>query len=255
MWAAFFFALLVFTAATFFYVYRQQRRMIDALHRAREKIQLEETRVFDFLHGLGAALSDTSRPTDLHVLIVEGALRILEASGGALYLSDSNSTQLRPAFVSRSCPPFFEVPPGTAAQPGFSWQSYLRLRGVVSGEGIIGQVAKSKMPLLLRGDDARLEMLRVASPKVSSAMLSPLIYGDQELGVLAIARAEGSEPFLTAEFQIFKTIAEQSAFALYNAIIFSQAAEKKRLDEDLQVAHEIQRILLPANSPELGGFQ
>ena len=86
-------------------------------------------------------------------------------------------------------------------------------------------------------------------------MLCPLFYGEESLGVLAIARGPGSDDFLPSDFQIFKAISEQSAFALYTAIIFSEAAEKKRLDQDLQVAHEIQRILLPASAPDISGFQ
>src|SRR5450631_4449111 len=108
MWSTALLAALALLAGIFASVYRRQREMIVALRRAREKIQLEETRVFDFLHGLGAALSDTSKPSDLHVLIVEGALRILGAHGGALYLTDRPSESLRPAFATRNCPPFFE---------------------------------------------------------------------------------------------------------------------------------------------------
>ena len=255
MWPAIFFALFAVAAGSFVYVYRRQREMIVALRRAREKIQLEETRVFDFLHGLGAALSDTSRPSDLHVLIVEGALRILGAHGGALYLVDRPSETLRPAFSTRNCPPFFEVPEAVRGEPGFSWASHLRLHAVGFGEGTLGTVWRDKEPLLLRGEDNRLAPLRAGPMKVTSAMLCPLHYGDQNLGVLAIARGPESELFQSAEFQIFKAIAEQSAFALYNAIIFSEAAEKRRLDQDLAVAHEIQRILLPAESPDIAGFQ
>ena len=94
MWTAFFFALFVVTAGGFFFVHRWQQRTIRQLNRAHQKIQLEERRVFDFLHGLGEALSDSSRPADLHVLIVEGALRILEAGGGALYIADRKADQL-----------------------------------------------------------------------------------------------------------------------------------------------------------------
>lgn len=255
MWATFFAVLFVLTAGAFAYIHRKQRRFIRALTKAREKIELEESRVFDFLHGLGTALSDSSRPTDLHVLIVEGALRILEAYGGGLYLADRKGGQLRPAFISRSCPPFFEVPESVRNEPGFNWQSFLRLRGVTEADGVIGEVWKSKEPLLLSVGDSRLTPLKQSPIKPNSAMLCPLIYGEQHLGVLAIARGENQEPFLSSDFHIFKAIAEQSGFALYNAIIFSEAAEKKRLDQDLQVAHEIQRILLPSSAPELEGFQ
>jgi sigma-B regulation protein RsbU (phosphoserine phosphatase) len=255
MWAGIFLALLALVSGVFASVYRRQREMIVALRRAREKIQLEETRVFDFLHGLGAALTAASKPSDLHVLIVEGALRILDAHGGALYLADRAGDMLRPAFATRNCPPFFEVPENIASEPGFSWASYLRLRTVAPEDGVLGAVWREGEPLLLRGEDSRLASLRIGPLKTHCAMLCPLFYGEEALGVLAIARGPDSESFLPSDFQIFKAIAEQSAFALYTAIIFSEAAEKKRLDQDLQVAHEIQRILLPASSPEISGWQ
>jgi sigma-B regulation protein RsbU (phosphoserine phosphatase) len=255
MWGSIFFALFALTAGSFFLVHRQQQRTIRELRRARDKIELEEARVFDFLHGLGTALTETSRPTDLHVLIVEGALRILEASGGALYLVDRAGEHLRPAFVSRNCPPFFPVPDSTQQQPGFTWQSFLRLHPVTAADGVLGDVWRTKESLMLSGDDPRTEPFRAAPLQAHSALLCPLIYGEEYLGVLVIARGGAAPVFIPSEFAIFKSIAEQSAFALYNAILFSQAAEKKRLDQDLQIAHEIQRILLPASSPEIAGYE
>src|SRR3954470_18185562 len=120
MWPGISLALLALFTGVFLSVYRRQREMIEALRRAREKIQLEETRVFDFLHGLGTALTESSKPSDLHALIVEGAMRILDGQGGALYLAERTGEQLRPAFTTRNCPPFFEVPDGVKEQPGFS---------------------------------------------------------------------------------------------------------------------------------------
>ena len=255
MWTALFIGLFVGTALAFWVVFRRQRARIVALDRAREKIQREETLVFDFLHGLGEALTDSSRPADLHVLIVEGALRILDAHGGALYRGDSPGGTLQPQFVSRSCPPFFAVQSDVTRQPGFTWQNYLRHCPVAKGEGVLGEAWQSGEALLLRGGDPRLAPLQASPLQPRTAMVCPLLHGETTLGVLAIARAHDAEPFLTSDFQIFKAIAEQSAFALHSAIIFSEAAEKKRLDQDLQVAHEIQRILLPPNARDIAGFQ
>jgi len=255
MGTAIFFALFVLTAGSFVFVYRRQRAAILALNRERDKIRLEEKRVLDFLHGLGTALTESSRPTDLHVLIVEGALRILEGAGGALYIVGHGGEMLRPMFVSRSCPPFFEVPESVRQAAGFAWQSYLRLRAVPAQDGLLGEAWRGTDPILLLPDDPRLSPFRTSPLQSGSAMVAPLVYGTERLGVLVVARGSGGEVFGESEFQIFRTIVEQSAFALYNALIFSQAADKKRLDQDLQVAHEIQRILLPASAPELEGFQ
>jgi sigma-B regulation protein RsbU (phosphoserine phosphatase) len=73
--------------------------------------------------------------------------------------------------------------------------------------------------------------------------------------VMYVTRKLGIEPFLQSSFTIFKSIADQSAFALHSSAVFHEAAEKRRLDEDLAVAHEIQRILLPNGAPEVTGYQ
>src|SRR5437762_13198493 len=75
------------------------------------------------------------------------------------------------------------------------------------------------------------------------------------MGVLALGNGMMSTPFSPSDFVVFKSIAEQSAFALYNAIIYSEANEKKRLDHDLEIARDIQRILLPEKSPAIPGFE
>lgn len=250
--------LLAAACAAFWIIYRRQLEEIDRLRKARERLQLEETRVFDFLQGLGAALSDSSRPQDLHALIVEGAIRILNSDGGALYLLQEGRDQLRPAFISRGCPPFVQVPAEVMEKAGQGlgvMHTFLRTHFVGPDEGVISDAWRLRVPLLLRAEDRRLEPARTGPYKTTSAMLAPLIYSDQDLGVLLVARGEATESYLTGEFQILKAIADQSAFALSTATIFSEAAEKRRLDQDLQVAHEIQRILLPTSAPDLPGFQ
>ncbi len=256
MWPAIFIGLLLAQAAGFSVIYRRQRRQIADLETARAKIQLEETRVFDFLHGLGTALSEEARPSDLHRLIVEGVLRILDADGGSLYLADRKSGQLRPMFISKQCHALFEVPATTAATPEALY-SYLRLHAIAPWDGLVGEVWKKQEPVLLRGDDPQLDFGKGKNPapRPAAAMIAPLVYGQQKIGLLVTTRRAPGEPFLSSEFQIFKAIAEQSAFALYNVFIASEAAEKKRLDQDLAVAHEIQRILLPTNAPDVAGYQ
>ncbi|HEV7401277.1 MAG TPA: GAF domain-containing SpoIIE family protein phosphatase [Chthoniobacteraceae bacterium] len=249
--------LLVASSVTFFIVYRRLQRRIEELDEARVRIEQEETRVFDFLHGMGITLSETTRPADLHARIVNGALEVLRGPAGALYLSPEASGTLRPAFISKECPPFFEIPDKTRAEGGKSFQlhSYLRLRSLKPGEGVIGAVWREREPILLSGNDSRLEWARRENPGLTSAMLAPLLHGDGVLGVLLVCRLGPGEPFTLADFATFKAIAEQSAFALSTAVLFSDAAEKRRMDEDLQVAYEIQRILLPTNAPDVAGFQ
>jgi sigma-B regulation protein RsbU (phosphoserine phosphatase) len=254
------FGLLVVALGGWLITYQRQRWRIRQLERSKEEIQVEENLVFDFLHGLGEAFRDVIRPHDLHRLIVESSTRILDAHGGALYMADRTGTKLVPAFISKGCPPLIDVPDRIlqqAASTPIALDSYLRSHSISLGEGLVGRVWKSGEAVLLAdlADAPELSKLRESALGASSVMITPLLYGRQNMGVLAIANGPMSAPFSPSDFVVFKSISEQSAFALYNAIVYSEANEKKRLDHDLQIARDIQRILLPSAAPETEGFQ
>ena len=237
-----------------------QSRRIRRLERSHEEIQVEETLVFDFLHGLGEAFRGTIRPQELHRLIVEGAVRILDAHGGALYVTDRTGGKLMPGFISKGCPPLVDVPQDilqqAAANP-IALETFLRLHTLGANEGLIGRVWQTGQAVCINefSEAPELAKLRGTAFGSVSVMVTALQYGDQDLGVLAVANGPTGAPFSQADFVVFKSIAEQSAFALYNAIIYSMANEKKRLDHDLEIARDIQRILLPSEAPAINGFQ
>src|SRR5438067_10650148 len=260
MWPSFLFAALAFAILGWAFTAFRQTRKVHALERSKEEIQVEETLVFDFLHGLGEAFRETIRPHDLHRLIVEGATRILDAHGGALYLADRTGNKLLPAFLSKGCPPLVSVPTHIlrqAATAPTALEGFLRTQSIPRGEGLLGTVWATAQPVCLADIRAApdLASLRETALGTASVMATPLLYGKLNMGVLALGNGPTGAPFSQSDFVVFKSIAEQSAFALYNAIIYSEANEKKRLDHDLEIAREIQRSLLPDQSPVIPGFE
>src|SRR5580700_10035890 len=252
--------LLIVAVAFSGLLLRNQTRTIEDLKRAREELQLEESRVFDFLHGLGETFTGDVRVGDLHRLMVEGAMRILDAHGGALYIADRSGKMLLPAFLSKGCPPLVDVPRHILQQSATTpmvLESFLRLHTVKPDEGLIGMVWEKREPVFLssRDDNARLQSLKESALQIDSVMVAPLIYARQNLGVLAVANGPMSTPFSPPDFVVFQSIVEQSAFALCNAIVYSEAAEKRRIDRDLDTARDIQRILLPAAPPDIPGYE
>jgi phosphoserine phosphatase RsbU/P len=260
MWPTLLLGLLVASVAAWLVTAYLQTQRIRRLERSHEEIQVEETLVFDFLHGLGEAFRETIRPQELHRLIVEGATRILDAHGGALYVSDRAGGKLTPAFISKGCPPLVDIPQDilrqAAANP-VALESFLRLHTIGPREGLIGRVWETGQAVYLNefSEATELASLRGSAFGSVSVMAAALRYGNQDMGVLALANGPMGVPFSQADFVVFKSIAEQSAFALYNAIIYSMANEKKRLDHDLEIARDIQRILLPSEAPAINGFQ
>jgi len=260
MWPTLLLGLLVASAAGWIATSYLQAQRIRRLERSHEEIQVEETLVFDFLHGLGEAFRESIRPQELHRLIVEGATRILDGQGGALYVSDRTGAKLTPAFISKGCPPLVDIPPNIlqqAAATPTGLERFLRLHTVAPGEGLIGRVWQTGQSVYLSefSDAPELAKLRSSAFGTRSVMAAALRYGNQDLGALALANGPMGVPFSQGDFVVFKSLAEQSAFALYNAIIYSMANEKKRLDHDLEIARDIQRILLPSEAPAIDGFQ
>src|SRR6266436_1801109 len=260
MWPTLLYAALAIAICGWIFTSFRQRQKVHALERSKEEIQVEETLAFDFLHGLGEAFRETIKPHDMHRLIVEGATRILDAHGGALYLTDRSGNKLVPVFLSKGCPPLVPVPGHIlhqAATTPAALEGFLRMHSVPPGEGLIGTVWQTAQPVSLADvrDVPELARLRETPLGTASLMATSLLYGKQNMGVLALGNGPMSAPFTPSDFVVFKSIAEQSAFALYNAIIYSEANEKKRLDHDLEIAQDIQRLLLPSEAPVIEGFE
>ena len=274
------FALLIFLMGVLSLLVFGSRRRVGQLKQSSAEIHQEERRVFDFLHGLGAAFSEGVPSGELYRLIVEGGAHILKADGGALYLTDRGGAHLVPSFLSKGCPPLVILPEHLVAgiaqgEKSQAVESFLRLQAIPKGSSLIGEACLWTGPRLLsvfkkgKGGSSRKaapstlideeEMLDVpealAAKGLESVMLGPLHYRGQLLGVLALTRGHGSDSFPRVKQELFQAILEQSAFALFNQAIYLQAGEKHAMDHDLQIAREIQKILLPTDPPDVSGFE
>jgi sigma-B regulation protein RsbU (phosphoserine phosphatase) len=250
MWTAYNLTILALIAALFaFFVFWTQIRA-RRLRARFEELQTEETRVFDFLHGIGAAFSEGVRSSELHRLIVESAMRIVNASHGALYIADKAGSSLTPSHLSEGCPAFFEVPAELLAQTKGSPRL---LQGLL---GIQPVLPDSRGPLAdcWRANEVRVIPDFDSGNNISCpAIFGPLVYRNKILGVLALA-GHGNRPIEDKDLAVFRTIAEQSAFALYNEAVYNEAGQKKLIDRDLEIARDIQRVLLPSADPVFPGY-
>ena len=79
--------LIIFVALSGFLSWKlvRQQRALRLLGHEWRALQAEEKQVFEFLRGLGESFGSGAGHRDLHRLIVESGVRILNAHGGALY--------------------------------------------------------------------------------------------------------------------------------------------------------------------------
>lgn len=230
----------------------------------RDQIAGEEHRMFEFLHMLGSALEEDHSENKLHREIVDGLVTVTDALGGAIYLLSSNKQFLQPAYLSEHCPQFIGLPveyinrqKENPAAMRAAIHSAIRLSKIPVDEGVLGSVFSNGVAEMIPAMKSHVAFRDsfVHYDQEISAMVTPLVYAGQDIGVIAIARAKDARPFTANEFDLFQSASEQSAFALGNSKIHHEANEKKLIETELRVARDVQSILLPNKDPDVPGYR
>jgi len=239
---------------------RNQRQKAKDTRRKLHEFQNEEQRMFTFLHDLGQSIESESSSTVLSRIIVDGIDKVVTARGGAIYFVNQEGDFLNPSYISEECPPLIGIPVEIrkkAERDPRALESHLRLSRVAIDEGILGHCLNLNAPIHVK-DVKNHPAFRDAFTRYTddvSALLAPLCHAHKQLGVLIVARRHQDGHFSTNDFAVFRSAAEQSSFAIGNAKIHREANEKRAIETELKNAREVQRILLPQQSPIVPGFR
>ncbi|MFM2170565.1 MAG: hypothetical protein RI957_794 [Verrucomicrobiota bacterium] len=236
------------------------RRSAKLLEKEKSDIVGEEQRMFHFLHDLGEAIEKDSSPHSVNRTIVDGVVDVVSAQGGAIYLSNETRQWLVPKYVSERCPQLIGLPLEVvrrAQKDSRAAESHIRLSNQATDEGILGHcltVGKAVHVSDIKTHESFRDAF-VSYDENVSAMLAPLRHGGKDLGVLAVAKAHNQGAFNEHDFTVFRSVAEQSSFALGNSMVHQEANEKRTLENELRTAREVQRILLPQHNPSIEGYR
>lgn len=236
---------------------RERRLRMNFIQGDRERAS-RRRRVFEVLHILGDSILQGQPDATLYRLIAEGAVRVVESEGAALYLLDDKGLALVPRSYTKDCPPLIALPERIVNQARTNTgtlPSFLRLHSIAPAEGVLGHILMTQkaegIPNLRQHE--KFEGASNPFQQHVAVLMAPLRHGGRPLGVLAAA-SDRSEPFSQHALEMFVALAEQVGFALGNAQAHQEAGAKRQLEAELSNAREIQSILLPDKSPEMPGF-
>lgn len=254
------FALLGLSIIILIQALLNQRRLKHQLKGRLLDFENEEHRMFSFLHDLGVAIESEPSPSKLSRIIVDGIDKVLNASGGAVYFLGEDSSFLLPSYISDKCPPLIGIPVEVrqkAKRDPRALESHIRLSRVAMDEGILGHclsVGEAIHVTDVKNHPSFRDAFTHYTDDVS-ALLAPLRHAGKDLGVLAVSKWRKDGPFTANDYAVFRSVAEQSSFAIGNARIHKEAHEKRAIEGELQNAREVQRILLPQANPTVSGFR
>ncbi|MGB1130634.1 MAG: PP2C family protein-serine/threonine phosphatase [Haloferula sp.] len=240
-------------------------RLRRRFHRKKDQlrdVETEEARMFRFLHRLGEAIGSDTSNESLYRIIVDGIDEVVSATGGAIYLLDDKKEFLVPKYLSADCPALIGVPQEIrrkAERDPRAMSSYLQLTQVPIEHGILGDALAKGTAVHITGlrehESFRDALHGFGADSDLEVQVAPLRHGGKDLGVLAVARHVGETAFTANDISVFRSAAEQSAFALGNALLYREAHEKRQIEGDLRNASEVQRVLLPQESPVIPGYR
>ncbi len=160
----------------------------------------------------------------------------------------------------RRCSLWLVTPDGKALQNritrGVAIFDSIEKPTVQIGEGIVGMVAETGKPLMindLKSDERYSDLENPEYYGVRSILSVPIIALDKKIGVLNVSK-EVVNGFDLNNENLLSTLAGQAGIAIHNANLYSEIAEKKRIEEELTIYRRIQLRLLPNRVPSVKGL-
>lgn len=99
---------------------------------------------------------------------------------------------------------------------------------------------------------------RVGLEALHAQLLLPLAANERLLGFLSLAEKRSEEPYSRSDIRLLKSVASQAGLALENAQLSAalarEAAQRERMNRELEIAREVQERLFPQKLPLVAGL-
>jgi serine phosphatase RsbU (regulator of sigma subunit)/pSer/pThr/pTyr-binding forkhead associated (FHA) protein len=123
----------------------------------------------------------------------------------------------------------------------------------------IAREAMDKREAILSADatsDQRFSMAEsVADFRIRSMMCAPMLDSEANpLGVIQVDTMNQRARFTDDDLEVLASVASQAGMAIDNARLAENALSQQALARDLELAHRVQRGLVPANTPDVPGY-
>jgi sigma-B regulation protein RsbU (phosphoserine phosphatase) len=123
---------------------------------------------------------------------------------------------------------------------------------LVNAKGIIGYVIKTGKSLIV--PDVRTDSRYIIGRRQTLSELTVPIYrNDSVIGALDV-ESDHLSTFDETDLEIVQFFADASAISIEKALLHNQLLEKKKVEEQLRIAKDVQSSLLPAKSPSIKGY-
>lgn len=234
-------------------LHAKKRKQIKVVNEEKQLLQQEKQIVVEFMHNMVEAVAEGSDREAMFQRIIHAAILSTGAVSACIYEKTPRNT-LRGIATEGLFPPQRKLPnlesKGKQTRTEYLEQ-VLRAETFRMGEGLIGQVAKSKRGLLIPDADSDPRVVQQEDPalRVRSIIVAPVLFQDELIAVLAVTNPADGLAFTETDFSLVESLADQVGLAVHNSDAMQLQIEKNKLDLDIELASNIQGLLLPREFP------
>lgn len=116
------------------------------------------------------------------------------------------------------------------------------------------QIHKKSLVLNNPGRDERFREVKW-NPSIHSVLSAPLMVKSNLIGILTVYNKKDEEGFTESDQRLLSIIASQSAQVVENVRLYEEEQAYREMQQELELAAEIQKKLLPIESPEVDGYR
>lgn len=225
----------------------------------KQLIQQEKQIIVEFMHNMVEAIGEGTDRNELFQRVVHAAVLSTGALSACVMEKNEKDQTLSMVAMEGLFPP--QRPFSEERQSQFKTRAkfieyVLKSESLEWGEGLLGSVAKSREAVFIKNalGDPRLVHHDDSSLRISSIIVTPILFGEKLIGVLAVANPADGNNFTETDFSLIQSLAEHSALAIHNVDVMTLWIEKNKIDLDLTLARGIQGLLFPKQFPQLSHF-
>ena len=240
-------------------LYTRKVRQIKILEEEKQILRQEKQIVVEFMHNMVEAVVKGNDRTIMFQRMLHAAILSTGAMSACIFekLGDES---LQGIAVEGLFPPQRELPEKFKAKDvsrTHLLEKILHPETFKMGEGLIGQVAQSRQAEFIPNAKKDPRIVRHKDPalQIRSIIVAPVLFQDTLIAVLAVANPADELPFTETDFSLVESLAEQMGLAIYNSDAMQLQIEKNKLDLDLELAGNVQSLLLPRTFPSSSKFE
>lgn len=201
-----------------------------ALYRAVKREALERT----ILYEIGKKLSSSLSLNEVLREILHSLRQVVDYDAGGVFLVDPETGDIGSIYM-------------IGYDPAHESQVHLKI-----GQGLIGYVVKAGEPVIVPDVTAD-DRYVMARQETKSEIVVPMILDDRVIGVVNL-ESDKLNAYENHHVSLLSAFASQAAISIERARLHEKLLASKKLEEQLNIAREIQRSFLPVKDPDIPGY-